>query len=715
MGERFDLLAFFARSKMPLGLPLLAAAAVPGAIIGLLLFYLPDLPLDLAFFGGWLALLSLAALVWATIFWGLAVAVTPQQQALTSASVVAVAMSLAIASVASPPAIGSLAQKTGRVVEAALAWTPALVSQAVSGIDPCSGDALTKPEQRRQAVLKGRITGVLHGFISRGDRACTPADLIPAGLSATSATAVTGGAWIWFLIVFGLCLVLARALAEARLQWYPGDGSREPIIAYPKWIAAVVYTAILIPASYLAIGSLLLLTQETTAVDQAELNRRLDEVEAKAMSNQSMEPLTVNTGLLLGQAVNAANAVPPSPPAATVRGPEVGGEPAPVAAAVSAALPVTLAVDQAEQLRIIVQGVNDYQKLSQRFEQYRVSRKLEIVAAYNEAVGRFPPSQLPGYVDILVERYREQVVSRRLQLRQCLGALAGVQTVSIVDRRMNLRNLAAAAPYTEEIKKTCKAPTETTLQTTSDEVAADRNLRLGNLIERVLYRWLIGVPASTLLILGLIGFGLFGAAIRMLGRPDRPEAANEPDQPVDAAARARVEDLFARSEVLTQTPPPADDDVSPQAERQRQIRRQEILALKALALRINAASRSDHAGSNNIVYFRANYVVDDDGLVRVGERVAVSGAPARVLVHGMGAAFTIFLLSECGARLFNEGGQTNPIGMLAMGFIGAVFAEDIWKRAREVLGDNLKRKPEPKSPPEPAPQSAPQPAAVPAE
>ncbi|MBI1682431.1 hypothetical protein [Caulobacter hibisci] len=708
MGERSELLAFFERSKVPVGLPLLAAGTIPASLIGLLLFYLPDLPLDLAFFGGWLALLSLAALIWATVLWGLVVAVTPQKQALTSASVVAVAMSLAIASVASPPAIGSLAQKTGRVVEAALAWTPALVSQAVSGVDPCSGGVL-KPEQRRQTVLKGRITGVLHGFISRGDRGCTPADLIPAGLSSAPAGTMTGGAWIWFLIVFGICLVLARAIAEARTEWYPADGSREPIIAYPKWIAAVVYTAILIPASYLAIGSLLLLTQETTAVDQAELNRRLDDVEAKAMSSQSMEPLPVNTGLLLGQAVNAANAVPPTPAPIAAPGPEVGGEAKP--AATPAALAVTPAVDQAEQLRIIVQGVNDYQKLSQRFEQYRVSRKLEIVRDYNEAVGRFPPSQLPGYVDILVERYREQVTTRRLQLRQCLGALSGVQTVSIVDRRMNLRNLAAAAPYTEEIKKTCKAPVEVATAAGST-IEADRNLRLGNLIERVLYRWLIGVPASTLLILGLIGFGLFGAAIRMLGRPDRPELNAEPDQPVDAEARVQVDALFARSEALSHAPPPAEDDVSSRAQRERQLRRQEILALKALALRINAASRSDHAGSNNIVYFRANYVVGDDGLVRVGERVAVSGAPARVLVHGMGAAFTIFLLSECGARLFNEGGQTNPIGMLAMGFIGAVFAEDIWKRAREILGENLKRKPEPKEQPQ-APAAAP--AALPAE
>lgn len=698
MDERSGLLAFFRRSKLPLGLPLLAAVTVPATMIGLLLFYLPDLPLDLAFFGGWLAVLSMAALAWATVLWGLVVAVTPQQQPLTSASVVAVAMSLAIASVASPPAIGSLTQKTGRVVEAALAWTPALVSQAVSGADPCSGQALTRTEQRRQTVLKGQITGVLHGFISRGDRACTPADLVPAGLSAARAATVTGGAWIWFLIVFGICLVLARAIAESRQVWYPEDGSREPIIAYPKWIAAVVYTAILIPASYLAIGSLLLLTQETTAVDQAELNRRLDDVEAKAMSNQSMEPLTVNTGLLLGQAVNAANSVAP-PAASGPQGPAVGGEPAPVSVALAAAP----AVDQAEQLRIIVQGVNDYQKLSQRFEQYRVSRKLEIVRDFNEAVGRFPPSQLPGYVDILVERYREQVVARRLQLRQCLGALAGVQTVSIVDRRMNLRNLAAAAPYTEEIKKTCKASVEAASTQADSDAEADRSLRLGNLIERVLYRWLIGVPPSALLILGLIGFGLFGAAIRMLGRPDRPEAGAEPDHPLDPASRARIDALFARSETLTQTPPPATDDASPQALRERRARRQEVLALKGLALRINAASRTDHAGSNNIVYFRANYVVDDEGLVRVGERVAVSGAPARVLVHGMGAAFTIFLLSECGARLFNEGGQTNPIGMLAMGFIGAVFAEDIWKRAREVLGDSIKRKPEPKSPPETAP------------
>lgn len=67
-------------------------------------------------------------------------------------------------------------------------------------------------------------------------------------------------------------------------------------------------------------------------------------------------------------------------------------------------------------------------------------------------------------------------------------------------------------------------------------------------------------------------------------------------------------------------------------------------------------------------------------------RFVVGGAAARVFVQGVGAAFTVFLAGKAGTRLLaSDEVSPHPFGLLLFCFVGAVFAEEIWKSAAHLL------------------------------
>ncbi len=77
----------------------------------------------------------------------------------------------------------------------------------------------------------------------------------------------TSADWFVFMAALLLCLILSRSLYNAYQKQYelvdedaskPAAASRF-VISYPQWLALIVYAAILVPAAYLAVGSLVLL------------------------------------------------------------------------------------------------------------------------------------------------------------------------------------------------------------------------------------------------------------------------------------------------------------------------------------------------------------------------------------------------------------------------------------------------------------------------
>jgi hypothetical protein len=78
--------------------------------------------------------------------------------------------------------------------------------------------------------------------------------------------------WFLFAGVMLLCLVLSRSLYSSyNKQYGPPGQSRRAAITYGQWLALLIYGAIVIPSGYLAIGSLVLLQSEPDAASAPSL------------------------------------------------------------------------------------------------------------------------------------------------------------------------------------------------------------------------------------------------------------------------------------------------------------------------------------------------------------------------------------------------------------------------------------------------------------
>lgn len=668
----------------------LILAAIAVLLVVLVLVFLTG-KINSAFIACWTAVALAGLGLTVVTFAGLAHLVTPRGEAVSGSSIIAVAFAFAIASVASPPAVESAVHGTDRLFGAAFDLTPTLVLRATNGEPLCpmpvatpsttdapegavalgrTGDTLTPPPQVPAAkppvpeirsadqlsLVKAEIISRVFSYIAHGESTCLAGADRPPELDQD----LGRGARVWFMIVLGVGLLLGRTFAEARRDWYAQQdreeldtdadttevGTRRPIITYPKWIAAVIYATILAPASYLAIGALLYLSLDTAAIDQADFKNRLDSAEARAMSSDIMEKADLDSGALLK----------------TVAAPSATME---------------------NEYAIIRRSITSYYALQARFDTLRREEKRLAIEHLHEADRTYSPSKIPAYADYLVESYYNTVLQTRAKVRACLAGLSPIQAV-IGKNGETVANLANVKNLTSPLDERCKPPA------TDDASEPDSEPPpRGSIIESVMFGWMIGMPKTTILIIGLLGFGLFGAAIRMLGRPDHPEVMPQNDD--DKTLQNMVQDLLERAASVRAGAGAVDAESADN----RRKRLCEIAALKALTIQINALARQEHAERNNIIYTRSEYAIDNQAGLKVRERVAVSSAPARVLVHGMGAAFTVFLMGESGARFFSDGGKTSPIGLVALCFIGAVFAEDIWRRAHDFLGRQIS----PSSPP----------------
>jgi len=267
--------------------------------------------------------------------------------------------------------------------------------------------------------------------------------------------------------------------------------------------------------------------------------------------------------------------------------------------------------------------------------------------AINEAIRaskRISGNELADYKGLVAVEYAADIQAIRSRTNDCLQTLTNVktalevaqpvQTNSTERARVQQGNASraggTAAPSLAGSAQPSQADTvlgnaesqcRTAISFGNPTLFKEFDEEAGTALGRA-YQWLAVSPESTVLIIGLVGFGLFGAAIRMMGRPDK-------------------------------TPPPTERTLD-----------QQVLTKKV--------------ERNNVVAVREG-----------GLGYEITGAPARVLVQGVGAAFTVFLGGQAGTLLLASGSRPNVYSLLLFCFLGAVFAEEIWGWAQRMLHGRL--------------------------
>jgi hypothetical protein len=397
--------------------------------------------------------------------------------------------------------------------------------------------------------------------------------------------------WIAFFTVAVAVLLLARVMRRARIR-YEGEATAPPdapplprvIISYPAWVALCVYAAILLPAAYFSVGSLLYLNLDAPKASLASVSEALVETRTRdaAWLPDAPPPSEALTALIAGQFPKDSQGRTDAQAAV-----EVGNK----------------------WVVAIESGRNAYEKGA-----------LESAAALKmTATG----SQFEDYQLVLVADYSRVLNKARQDAQPCLRSLADLVEVlkapastteskpilTGADGAQNaVRNTAVAAAHAR-----CNTPKKFPDPPAPMDLKAQQQSFPG-----VLYGWLAQSSNATVLIVGLIGFGLFGAAIRTMGKPNE-----------------------------------------------------------------NLVAVSGTEGAAGV-----------GGRPTASQEFALTSNTAKILVQGLGAAFTVFL-SQAGTLVFTTGGKPNPYGLLLACFVGAVFAEEIWvqmaklvSRFKEPSGDD---------------------------
>ncbi|MDG2531824.1 hypothetical protein [Caulobacter endophyticus] len=655
------------------------------AVLAILATLFFQASLDVAMSAMWMMLMTSALLAgWAglSLMVGIAslrdLSPSPSRGRVRERAWLTVITAVALATLASPLPPMALGRLVERSFVAAFKITPALTATAMT-IEQTEASKSSQPEavsRQLRPVLRSTLVGETFAFMTDAKADCTvgygtilgtyttptrdcagaPGDQTapPAKDEARPSYDDLAAATLLFTIVLCGTLLLGRALNEARLEFYgatdngaqrlpPVKRLRETIVSYPKWVAAIVYAALLLPATYLSVGSLLFLTMEELPLDLEKFRERLDAAEASATSADRLTKISADTQSLMAFTLSQRFGTAP------VKKDDK-------------ALTEQEQVARSTQLQLLQHGLERHYLMNDKYEQGRNDLKSKYTNLFIHEYKQLSKNDFELYTTQLVNEYYNSVLYNRIKVRECIKVIESIQLVLGGKDKEKIENLTPTSSFAEALAQKC---TTTTMGAGENSAPSDlKQLAPPHKpgIEKIVFSWMEGLPKPALLIVGMIGFGLFGAAIRMLGRPDSPERRlREMPTKLQTAIdqlNSDAKELFAKAKGA----PSASD-------------------LDAQIMNINAAMRLHWASSNNVVYSCPEYVIRDGRLI-VKERIAVSEAPARVLVHGLGAAFTVFLFGQAGSRMFHEGGQTSYLGLLATCFVGAVFAEDIWKRAR---------------------------------
>ncbi len=636
--------------------------------------------------------------------------------------------------------------------------------------------------------------------------------------------------WASFVIALTFTLLVARGLRSARRDFFmkltaQTRGSRPPsggaegghtprfvsqvLMNYPTWVAFCIYALILIPATYLAVGSLLYLRLDTPSADLAALTRELDDAERQAMAAPGVSVDITRLKADLGRLEKLL----------------AKGD-------------AKIASESEEALK---QGGAYNTELTDGRARYR-QQALHYASDYKR---RATAAQFDDYKAVQLARYQAAIRDTRAAAGPCLEGLATVaRQVEVVQKAQDAPTSGprGAPPSPDEavgdvalesqVASLRKRLTEASMACATSTVAfppaakpTDIQGDCGDLAElkppscerprpqfpEAMYQWLAASSDATVLIVGLVGFGLFGSAIRMMGRVDSPNVSESAVQtardnayqarqavtvPENAykAARAKLESQREQSksvaatfdqcsaavtantraivaaeatladlgvklaaaraahsvaeeaattlrasyqalpeaqktEALASSLKVAEDKAEVAAKAVQAIEAEAQDARTALDQLHNAKAEADaaldkartalataQADDVNLLkeaqiaeaewkkaeekavtaesyhqQLRALLVSDRTNIVVQRDRsgggteFTISGAPAKVLVQGLGAAFTTFLAGQASVQILTTGGRTNAYSLLLSCFVGAVFAEEIWKWARRYL------------------------------
>ena len=636
--------------------------------------------------------------------------------------------------------------------------------------------------------------------------------------------------WASFVIALTFTLLVARGLRSARRDFFmkltaQTRGSRPPsggaeggspprfvsqvLMNYPTWVAFCIYALILIPATYLAVGSLLYLRLDTPSADLAALTRELDDAERQAMAapgvSVDITRLRADLGRLEKLPAKGADKITSESEKALKQG---------------AAYNTELTDGRARYRQQALHYASDYKRraTAAQFDDYKAVQLARYQAAIRDTRAAAAPCQ-----EGLATVARQVVVVQKAQDAPTSGprdaAPSPDQTVvngalqSQVDSLRNRLTEASMACATSTVAFTPAAKPTDVQGDCADlaDLKPPSCERPRPQFPEAMYQWLAASSDATVLIVGLVGFGLFGSAIRMMGRVDSPNVSESAVQtardnayqarqavtvPENAykAARAKLEsqreqskgvaatfdqcsaavtantraivaaeatlaDLGVklaaaraahsvaeeaattlrasyqalpeaqRTEALASSLKVAEDKTEVAAKAVQAIETEVQDARTALDQLHNAKAEADaaldkartalataQADDVNLLkeaqtaeaewkkaeekavtaesyhqQLRALLVSDRTNIVVQRDRsgggteFTISGAPAKVLVQGLGAAFTTFLAGQASVQILTTGGRTNAYSLLLSCFVGAVFAEEIWRWARRYL------------------------------
>lgn len=610
-------------------------------------------------------------------------------------------------------------------------------------------------------VHSPELSAYYEGRIDRGldklDRASADAtsEVFSAIFTNNDQSRQSAGAaeWMWFFLVFSIVLSLIRALSSSYAAMCPplqADGKpplpgRARIMSYPKWLALCLYAAILVPATYFSLGALLKLGLDSGAAQSSSVQETLRAAGTAAM--ETSPPVSVNLDRVSARLQATAKPIQPPPPEGADKS---KGAPKPSAPTQTP----EQAQAQANARSDALEAVNNARTGVPTFELWRAAYEAAALRQAAKFKRYATAEQFDDQVASLAADYRKQILKMRSDLRSCLIGVSdldnsipsGIDPVIPPALANEVKKRCADAPNANKPLQEPRLPAPVSCDSEcpapSAPTASDC-MNCQKAFHNYLYAWMADTPESAVLIVGLVGFGLFGAAIRMMGRPDKVtvtefeivaarqradetrRVAQEATQKLQLAQAeaTRTEKVFAAAKLrdeLTELTQTTDQESTKYGDLQRQL--SEAMQLAPIALLANdalaayddarkaalAAEVTERAATQlaqdadqtlkklerAAVEDRSNFVIERPipSPVAGGAAVeyVVSGAPAKVLVSGLGAAFTVFLAGKAGVQVFTEGGRTSSTGLLLACFVGAVFAEDIWRSASEALNSRLK-------------------------
>ena len=578
---------------------------------------------------------------------------------------VAVLLAIAAASVVAPAAMQNAVGVAAGVVRGLVLETPFVANAGPEG-------PAARPSPPGSTPATAAINDVV-GCIA------DPALCVTRGskwVAFTGDEALTG-AWILFGLTFFAAMLIARAVIASRRDYIealedraairngdkPKGYLKRVLMDYPTWVAVGVYAAILIPATYLSVGSLVFLRTADAPVS---------DLQAWAQDLEHVEQAAEDDGVKFNGAVFAQQ------------------------------------IQAYDRAGILLNASKTASQNNVAFLKWRREYVASALGLAKWEKQHLPASRVADDKAILLAHYAYAIRDARLRIRPCLQRLSNIQIeLESFGPRKDAAAAAAAARLAGAAAPSAPAadsPPVAKYQIADGafaEVASkcqpqeDQNFIRPNLVigpdaadangERgtvqFFYGWLGNDSDASVLIVGLVGFGLFGSAIRMMGRPDVEPVSPEDLNAAELAAERAADELIAFNKRLA-----AKDDASEQPTLAR--KRFDAANARAAYDRLRSQSVSDR---NSIVIRRIKANGDIE--------TVISGAAGKVFMQGLGAAFTAFLMAQASSKIITDGGHVSAWSILLGCFAGAVFAEEIWAQALKIL----KKSPDPAPKPKPVP------------